>query len=152
MFICVQPYTVDTCSSFLKEMEQLESIWCWKVKDGSRLSFLALSVRAAQLFALYVPGLSGFFVGQWRPRCILSCTQRSRGSPSPTVTWKREHFFESMKCTNFWKSLQLSFWVLGLNITRRQSKSLDWISVMSLGGNCYCHSLLLLFCACLFII
>lgn len=62
MFICVQPYTVDTCSSLLKEKE---SIWCWKVRDGSRLSFLALSVRAAQLFALYEPGFSGFFVGQW---------------------------------------------------------------------------------------
>lgn len=55
MFICVQPDTVDTCSNFLKEMEQLETVWSWKVKDGSRLSFLALSVRAAQLFALYEP-------------------------------------------------------------------------------------------------
>lgn len=68
-----------------------------------------------------------------------------------TVTCKGEHFFETVKCTDFWKSLQLSFWILGLDTTRRQSKSLDWISAMSLCGNCYYHSLLLLFCAYLFI-
>lgn len=64
-----------------------------------------------------------------------------------TVTYKREQFFETVKCTDFWKPLQISCWIFGWIATRRQSKSLDWISIISLDRNCYCQGLVLIFCA-----
>ena len=146
-WLCVLLDAVDTCSDLLKEMGQLKGVWWWKSKSGTRLPSLALTVRAAQLFAPSEPRLFAFVVGWWRARCVLSYTERSDGSPCLTVTCERESFFETMKCADFWKSLPICCWIFGWITTGRRRKLLCWISIISLDRNCYCQGLLLTFCA-----